>query len=107
MILAKVISKNGIAVRLTDERWQHITLSHQEINAADFLDIIKVVENPDIILKGDTGEVLAIKKEARKQVWIVVAYKEVSLEDGFIITAYITTDSRWLFQREIIWDKTS
>lgn len=37
--------------------------------------------------------------------WIVVVYKEMSKTDGFVITAYMTTDSRWLFQREIVWSK--
>lgn len=105
MVLTRVNSKNGIPIRLTDERWYHITTSHKEIDFVDFLSIMRAVKNPDIILKGDTGELLAVKKKPRKKLWIVVAYKEISQTDGFIVTAYVTTDSRWLFKREVIWNK--
>ena len=107
MVLATAISKNGILIRLTKERWLHITLSHKEIDSAKFTTIIEVIENPDIILRGDHGELLAVKKKPRKKLYFVVPYKEVNQQDGFILTAYLTTDSRWLFQRKIIWNKKS
>lgn len=114
MILGTATSKNGVTIRLTDERWLHIITSHKEINAEDFLKIISVVEDPDVVLKGDVGELLAVHKVPRKKRWIVVAYKETFLSDeskeangtdGFVLTAYITTDSRWLFQKEVRWNK--
>lgn len=105
MLLATVTSKNDISIRLTDERWFHITTSHQEINPDEFLKIMDVIENPLAILKGDTGELLAVKKEPGKKLWIVVAYKEVDDKDGFVLTAYLTTDSSWLFQKEVLWNK--
>lgn len=101
------MSKNNVPIRLTDERWNHIVTSHLEIDPKDFSTIMKVIENPDFILKGDGGELLAAKKKSGKEVWIVVPYKEFSSSDGFILTAYITTNNRWLFQREIIWSKES
>ena len=105
MILATALSKNGIPIRLTQERWLHITTSHIEIDPTSPKNIINTIKSPDIILKGDTGELLAIKKKPGKNLWIVVAYKEISKVDGSVITAYLTTDSRWLFQRRIIWNK--
>ena len=105
MLLLTILSKNGIAIRLTDERWVHITQSHPEITTSDASQIGNVVKNPDAILQGDTGELLAVKKKGRKNIWIVVAYKEITSKDGFIITAYITTDYSWLFQRKRIWSK--
>lgn len=66
---------------------------------------MKTIKNPDAILRGDTGELLAIKKKAGKNAWIVVAYKEIGPKDGFVITAYVTTDHQWLFKREIVWNK--
>lgn len=105
MTISIAISKNGIPIRLTSERWLHIITSHIEINPTDFSPITNAVEYPDVILKGDTGELLAVKKKPRKSLWIVVAYKEVDKNDGFVITAYLTTDNRWLFQRETIWSK--
>lgn len=105
MILGTATSKNGVKIRLTQERWIHITTSHLELDPDDYKIVLDVVGNPDAILKGDTGELLATKKQTRKRVWIVVAYKEVTQEDGFILTAYLTTDSNWLLKRGIVWNK--
>lgn len=105
MILGIVKSINGVQIRLTQERWDHITTSHLELDPKGYERILNTVKGPDIVLKGDTGEQLAVKKQSRKRAWIVVAYKESTKEDGFVLTAYLTTDSRWLFQKEIIWSK--
>lgn len=104
MILAVAKSKNGIKIRLTKERWEHITTSHLEINPKDFSKIMSVIKTPSMILKGDTGELLAAKKKIESKTWFVVPYKEVG-KDGFVLTAYVTTDYRWLLQREVIWTK--
>ena len=105
MLLAKVFSKNKVTVRLTSERWQHIITSHLEIDSEDHKSVMDTIKEPDIIFKGDQGELLAVKKRSGKKVWIVVPYKEINKEDGFVLTAYLTTDSSWLFQKEIIWNK--
>ena len=105
MLLATCLSKNKVTIRLTEERWKHIIASHLEIDPKNFSTIINTVENPDLILKGDTGELLAVKKKSRKKIWLVVPYKETNDNDGFVLTAYLTTDSDWLFQREVIWNK--
>lgn len=105
MLLAKVFSKNKVTIRLTSERWHHIVTSHLEIDLEDYKSIVNVVKDPDVIFKGDQGELLAVKKKAGKKIWIVVAYKEIGKIDGFILTAYLTTDNSWLFRKEIIWNK--
>lgn len=107
MILGTALSKNGVNIRLTEERWLHIISSHLEINPTEFLEILETIENPDVILKGDKEELIAARKKPGNKFWIVVPYKETSKSDGFVITAYITTDSRWLFQRKVIWNKKS
>lgn len=105
MVILTVLSKNGVPIRLTQERWKHIITSHLEINPQDFKRVISVIEDPDFILQGDLDELLAIKKKAGSKSWFVVPYKEVNGSDGFILTAYLTTDIRWLFQRKVIWSK--
>lgn len=107
MILGSAISKNKVAIRLTDERWFHITYSHKEIDPKDLKVVLSVVEDPDIILAGDSDELLAVKKRTRRRDWFVVVYKELNSTDGFIITAYLTTNVRWLLKRKIIWSKES
>ena len=104
MLLVKVISKNNVTIRLTPERWQHIITSHLEIDSEDYKSVMCTIEDPDIIFKGDQGELLAVKRTGTK-IWIVVPYREIDKEDGFVLTAYLTTDSSWLFRKEIIWNK--
>lgn len=105
MLLTKVISKNKVTIRLTQERWHHITTSHLEINSEDYKSAMNTIKDPDVILKGDQGELLAVRKKTGKKVWIVVPYKELGKVDGFVLTAYLTTDSSWLFKKEIIWNR--
>ena len=64
-----------------------------------------LVKNPDYIFKGQAEELLAVSKLSAR-VYIVVAYKETK-PAGFIITAYDTTNVRWLFKKELIWSKDS
>lgn len=107
MVIGTALSKNSIKIRLTEERWLHITYSHKEIDFTDFTDALEAIEDPDFILKGDEEELLAVKKRAGRNVWFVVVFKEVNKDDGFVITAYLTTDMKWLLKREIIWNKES
>ena len=43
-------SKNGVPIRLTDERWSHITTSHTDMKDNKDL-LLKTVEDPEMILK--------------------------------------------------------
>ena len=88
------------------ERWVHITFSHPEIDDNEFGKVLEIVNNPNFILKGDHGELFAITKELGSRYYFVVIYKEQLESDGFIITAYKTTDAKWLFKRKILWKKT-
>ena len=105
MILATAKSKNGVIIRLTDERWHHIILAHQEIGPKDFNKFMQVISKPEFILQGNKGELLAVQKVPRKKLWIVVPYKELTRQDGFVLTTYFTSDLTWLFKKEIIWNK--
>lgn len=101
MLLATAKSKNNILIRLTDERFKHIIYSHKEISLPDFKLIASTIENPVAIFEGNSDELLATSKFDKNR-WIVVVYKELK-SDGFVITAYITTDFKWLLKRKIIW----
>lgn len=102
------ISKNGVAIRLTEERWMHITMGHPEL-ADYFFDVLETVENPEIVYVGNSGELLAVKglsNEENKS--LVVVYKELEGEsgiliDGFIVTAYSTSRIKSLQKRPISW----
>jgi len=91
---------SGIPIRLTDERWEHITEEHPE-----FLDkeseVLRTIEKPEKIYEGNNGELLAVRETEPKK-FIVVVYKETPPE-GYIITAFYTRRIRSLQRRKQIW----
>jgi len=99
-----VISKNKIPIRFTDERWKHISLGHPEM-ANYYYEIIETIEVPEKIYEGNYDEIIAIKHfEKLNDKFVVVVYKEINNEDGFIITAYISNKVNEFLKRKLIWD---
>jgi len=84
-----VYSINGVPIRLTDERWIHIVENHDDL-AGHYDDVLAIIENPDLILPGYGKSLIAIRGAGRGQ-YLAVVYRELSVDDGFIITAYFTT----------------
>ena len=79
------ISVNGVPIRLTDERWEHIIDGHANlVNYRD--DVLDVVQNPDEVRYGYGGTLIALRGYGRQR-YLAVIYKEISTDDGFIITA--------------------
>jgi len=60
-----VSSKNGIPVRLSDERWAHITEEHCEL-AGLRLEVMEAIAQPERVLAGGAGELLALRETARQ-----------------------------------------
>jgi len=94
-------SKNGIPIRLPDERWIHLTEGHSEM-AGYYSEVLDVLEDPDAIYEGSSGELLAVK-EIKTDKYIVVVYTEVSETDGFVITAFLTSRRNQLERRTKVW----
>ena len=94
------ISRNSVPIRLTEERWCHIIENHDDL-AGHYDDVLETVENPDFVLKGYGGALIALKGMARK-LYLAVIYKELSRDDGFVITAYFTSR---ISRRSILWRK--
>ena len=94
------ISKNSIPIRLTDERWAHITEEHCEL-AGLRLEVLESISEPERILAGGAGEQLAIRPLDMDK-WLVVVYREFK-GDGFVITAFLTSKIRTLNKRRQIW----
>jgi hypothetical protein len=100
-----VYSQNAIAVRLTTERWQHITHRHPEM-AEQRERVLETLAEPELIQQGDYGELLAIRfypETPLTSKYLVVVYREVDQRDGFILTAYFT--SRPSSKRAILWKR--
>ena len=47
-------------IRLTDERWAHVTEEHTEL-AGLRLEVLEAVTQPDRIVTGGAGELVALK----------------------------------------------
>lgn len=103
MSRGEALSVSGKIVRLTEERWLHIERRHPELRGWKER-VLDTVEEPNLVVGGRYGELLAVKSSpatghARS---LVVVYRE-SRKDGFIITAYLTSDTTDLERREKIW----
>ena len=98
-----VRSKNGVPIRLTEERWFHITEEHSEM-AGYYFEVLETVEEPEAIYEGKDGECIAVR-QIEKRKYIVVIYRELSDEDGFVITAFLPTRKRQFERRRKIWQQ--
>ena len=98
-----VKSKNNVSIRLTEERWFHITEEHSEM-AGYYFEVLETVEEPEEIFEGKEGECIAVR-EVEKGKYVVVVYRELSKEDGFVITAFLTRRKKQLERRRRIWQR--
>ena len=93
------ISRNGVPIRLTDERWSHVLRDHPEV--ADYVeDVLLAIAEPDEIRAGDWGALISLRLLNR--LYLTVVYRETALGDGFIITAYL---ARRPMVRTILWTR--
>lgn len=104
-IIGKAKSINRVEIRLTFERWYHISESHRELAGASF-QILETINQPDIVVEGLAGELLALRKINKK--YLVSIYREINKENGFVITAFYTSDLKSLLKkRKITWKQRS
>ena len=99
-MIDRVVSKGGLPIRLTDERWTHTTEEHAELTGLRS-EVVETVSRPERILLGGEGERLAIR-ELEEGKYLVVVYREHP-DDGFIITAFLTRRVRPLEKRRQLW----
>ena len=99
-MIDRVVSKSGVPIRLTDERWAHITEEHCEL-AGLRSEVVETVSQPERILLGGDGERLAVRELGAGK-HLVVVYREQD-DDGFIITAFLTRRVRSLEKRRQVW----
>jgi hypothetical protein len=98
-----VRSVNGVPIRLTEERFAHIAARHPEM-ADQEERILETLAAPDYVQEGDSGTMIAVKsytKTPLSQKSCAVVYREVSDVDGFVVTAYFTSQAAaW---RRVTW----
>ena len=97
----QIVSKAGVPIRLPQERWLHITEEHCEM-AGFYYEVLETVHTPDAIYTGGRAELIAIKHIGDGK-YLAVVYKEISSDDGFIITAFLTRRVKSFERRTKIW----
>ncbi len=94
-------SVNGVPIRLTYERWFHITENHDDL-ASYYFQVLEAIEKPEFIVRGNRGTLKATKNIGKNK-WLVVVYREISKKDGFIITAYFLDERA---KGDVIWQQS-
>ena len=95
-----VTSVGGVVIRLTDERWAHITEEHSELAGMRY-EVLETVVKPEQVYKGSTGELFAVRELEEGKILIVIC-RDADI-DGFVITAFMTRRVKLLEKRELIW----
>ncbi len=101
--MQSVLSVNRVPIRLTEERWNHIRTRHPEMSNQSER-VLETVSQPQMVQKGDRGELLAIRHypdTPLTEKYLVVAYRERSHQDGFVLTAYLTNEPSP--RRRVVW----
>ena len=83
------VSMNGVPIRLTEERWRHITTNRDEM-AGYYDDVLRAIEEPDLVLQGYGGALIALRGMGRRR-YLAVVYRETNRADGFVVTSYVTS----------------
>jgi len=99
--IAVVRSRSGALVRLTAKQWEHIVTARPELK--DFKrEILEVVEHPDEVFEPPPRvkpQLHAVKRFERLadvglSENLVVVFRELTRQEGFIITAFPISDRR-------------
>ncbi len=97
-----VYSVNGVPIRLTEERWEHIVSNKPYMYAFDQA-VLQAIQEPTVVLRGYAGSLMAVLALASDR-FLHVVYKEVGRNDGFVITAYVSPK----YNRDsVIWPRRS
>jgi hypothetical protein len=72
--------------------------------AGYYFDVLETVQEPEAIYEGKTGECIAVR-EIEKGKYILVVYRELGKEDGFVVTAFLTRRRRQFERRRKIWKR--
>ncbi|MDI6731615.1 MAG: hypothetical protein QME05_03415 [Candidatus Margulisbacteria bacterium] len=100
-----VYSKNEVPIRLTEERWEHITKNHDYMSPYYF-EIMETIADPELIIAGRVGELIALKAQKKSEKRLVVICREISKNNGFVITAFLTKKIQRMKRRKILWQKS-
>jgi hypothetical protein len=96
----RAYSVNGVPIRLTEERWEHL-VSNKPYMESYYEKVLDAIERPTWAEQGYAGALVAILTLGKRE-YLHVVYRELSREDGFIITAFIAQKAN---RRNRVWPK--
>jgi hypothetical protein len=99
-LIDTIVSKHGVPIPVTDERWAHITEEHTELAGLRH-EVLATLSEPELILVGKADARLALR-EFEPGKYLVAVYRELNI-DGFLITAFLTRRKKSLERREVLW----
>lgn len=95
---------------MTSKTWAHVVDEHDYM--AGHLDmVLETISDPDLILEGKSGELVASRFYDETRLGpkhLIVVYKEVSPTDGYVLTAYMTSNERFgrlRLRRRTLWSQ--
>ena len=94
-------SRTGTPIRLTDERWRHIVAGHPELADLRSAVLQTIAAAAGVVLGADGAHIAFRFVEPRKA--LVVVYREVRHDDGFVITAFLTRRLAAFERRTSVW----
>ncbi|MFP3974720.1 MAG: hypothetical protein ACOC6S_01345 [Chloroflexota bacterium] len=72
--------------------------------AGYYHEVLETVEEPESIYRGRKGEYIAVREIGYGK-HIVAIYRELSKDDGFVITAFLTRRKEEFERRERVWPR--
>lgn len=108
VVLSTVPSIDRHIIRLTHKQWVHITEAHDYM-AGNQEKVLETVTDPDRLVSGDLGATIALRHYDATNITektCVAIYRDE--EDGFIITAFLTSrPDKITRRRNTIWMRQS
>lgn len=103
--LGTACSQNNVVIRLTYERWSHIVEAHDYMAGLHEW-VLEAIAEPDVLVRGWRGTPIATihyPTTPVSQKHLVVVYRELTPEDGFVITAFLTSEVEKVWKRGVLW----
>jgi hypothetical protein len=100
------VSRNGMPIRISDERWTHVVEAHDYM-AGNIELVIETIEDPYAMVVGSKGELIALRYNETtvlSEKYVVAVYREFS-DDGFLIAAFMTSHPDTILRKGILWQK--
>jgi hypothetical protein len=96
-------SINGVPIRLTDERWQHIITNRNNLRRLK-PEVPRTISDPDTVFQWVDRSSVAHSAGIMGKTMVVV-YGQVSDADGFVITAWLTSKPQKAGRGTVVWTR--